>query len=215
MKLISVNIGEPRHIFWNKKSYYTSFFKQPVNEILEVSDEGLSGDMQANTKVHGGIDKAIYAYSVEHYSYWEKLLKRNDLTWGMFGENFTVSGDFNEEYIFIGDIFKVGSIEMMAAQPRQPCSKLNMRFEDLTMVKKFWESDKPGIYFRVLKEGEIQNGNTLEKIHESDYKISIAEIYRFLRKGTLDKLKLNKLLEYKYLPESLRKDIKKSIGFQA
>lgn len=209
MHLISVNIGEPKHVFWNKKSYYTSFFKHPVNEILEVSGEGISGDMQANTKFHGGIDKAIYAYSAQHYSYWEGILNRNDLTWGMFGENFTVSGEFNEEYIFIGDIFKVGSIEMMAVQPRRPCSKLCMRFEDLTMVKKFWESDKPGIYFRVLKEGKIKKGNILEKTHESDCKISIAEIYRFLKKESLDTVKMNKLFDYEYLPDSLRNDLKK------
>ena len=90
-----------------------------------------------------------------------------------------------------------------------------MRFEDLTMIKKFWEADKPGIYFRVLNKGKIKKGNTLEKIHESDCKISIAEIYRFLKKENLDIVKLNKLLDFKYLPDSLRNDIKKCMRFQA
>jgi MOSC domain-containing protein YiiM len=207
MEIISLNIGTPKHVFWKNKSYYTSIYKYPVEDYTEVRKEGIVGDAQANTKVHGGIEKAVYGYFAQHYEYWKDLLKRQDLVWGMFGENLTISGELEEQHIALGDIFQVGEVELMALQPRQPCSKLCLRFDDLTLVKKFWESDRPGIYFKVLKEGKIKAGDQFKRIKESSSGITILEAYQILRKELKQKEKIDNLLHFEEIPLSLKKGI--------
>jgi len=209
MHVISVNVGGPKTIFWNNKSYYTSFYKQPVQNALNVTYEGMAGDQQANTKVHGGLDKAVYAYPARHYNYWSEILNRNDLVWGMFGENLTIDGDLNERDIHLGDIFQCGTVKLMAAQPRQPCSKLCMRFDDLTMVKKFLEASRPGIYFRVIEQGTLQLGNKFIKVEENVDSHSILEIYNLLTSKIKDIAIVKSVLKSTLVPQSLRIDLSK------
>lgn len=205
MKVVSVNIGEPKHLFWNQKAYYTSIYKTPTNKKVDVTWDGIIGDKQANLKAHGGVDKAVYAYSANHYTYWENLLGKK-IPYGAFGENLTIYGLFESE-INIGNIIQIGDVELMAVQPRQPCSKLSLRFDDLTMVKKFWDANKPGIYFRVIKEGSFINGDVVTKVENEDSNISIFDIYRLLNNSMLDSSKLKSLLMINFLPESLKNDL--------
>src|ERR1700722_2885415 len=120
MKVISVNVGLPREITWNGDQVETGIFKEPVQGQVPVKRSNLTGDKQADLSVHGGPDKAVYAYPVEHYAYWRRELPDRDLTWGIFGENLTTDG-LQESLVHIGDRFRIGTVELVVTQPRLPC----------------------------------------------------------------------------------------------
>jgi MOSC domain-containing protein YiiM len=112
MKLLSVNVGLPREIEWKEKLVRTSIFKTRVRGRVRVGKLNLNGDQQSDLSVHGGIDKAVYAYPSEHYQFWREQLLEKELPWGVFGENFTTQG-LLEETIRIGDRLRVGSAELL------------------------------------------------------------------------------------------------------
>lgn len=118
MKLISVNAGLPREIFWKNRVITTGIFKEPVAGRVAVRKHNLDGDRQADLKVHGGPEKAAYAYPSEHYDFWRGELPGVDLPWGMFGENFTTEGLIESE-VNIGDRFLIGSNVLMVTQPQE------------------------------------------------------------------------------------------------
>src|SRR5829696_1411284 len=150
MKLISLNVGLPKEIEWNGKTVRTSFFKLPVVDRRQVTQLNIEGDEQADQRVHGGINKAIYAYDVSHYEHWKKRLLRDDWSWGMFGENLTTKGLLDEE-AKIGDVYEVGTARLQVVQPRFPCMKLNVRFDNPGMMELFMRQRRNGINFKVLK----------------------------------------------------------------
>ena len=149
MNLISVNVGLPRDIIWRGKAVKSSIWKNPVEGRVRVSTLNLDGDQQSDLSVHGGVDKAIYVYPREHYSYWHSQLPEVDLPWGAFGENFTTEG-LLEDQVQIGDRLRVGSAEFIVTQPRMPCFKLGIRFDRPDMVKRFLHSKRTGFYLAVL-----------------------------------------------------------------
>ena len=165
MKLLSVNVGLPREIEWNGKIVRTSIFKQPVEGRVRVSTLNVEGDQQSDLTVHGGPDKAVYAYPSEHYPFWRQELPSMDLPRGVFGENFTTEG-LLDETLHIGDRLCVGSAEFMVTQPRMPCFKLGIRFNSPEMVKRFLQSGRTGFYFAVTKEGEVAAGDSIELLKE-------------------------------------------------
>ena len=136
MKLLSINVGVPREIEWNGKMVRTSIFKQPVQGRVRVAQLNLEGDQQSDLSVHGGIDKAVYAYPSEHYASWREELPGIDLPRGVFGENFTTEG-LLEETVHIGDRLRIGSAHFVVTQPRMPCFKLGIRFNRPDIVKRF------------------------------------------------------------------------------
>src|SRR5688572_10057572 len=133
-------------------------FKEPVSGRVMPRTLSLDGDRQADLSVHGGPLKAVYAYPSEHYDFWKRELPDMDLRWGMFGENFTTEGMFETE-INIGDKFRIGLAEVMVTQPRMPCYKLGIRFGRTDIIKRFLASEGSGLYFSVLKEGEVEAGD--------------------------------------------------------
>jgi len=175
MKLISVNVGLPRNVIWKGNHVTTGIFKQPVAGQVMVRSLNLDGDKQADLMVHGGRDKAVYAYPVEHYDYWQKELPGVDSSWGMFGENFTTVG-LLEHAVNIGDRFRVGSAELMVTQPRMPCYKLGIKFGHADMVKRFLDSQRPGFYFSVLQEGKVQAGDAIELISRDENNLTVADV---------------------------------------
>jgi MOSC domain-containing protein YiiM len=175
MKLISVNVGLPREVTWKGKTVRTGIFKEPVSERVMVRALNLDGDRQADLTVHGGLDKAVYVYPFEHYDYWRSELPDTELTPGIFGENFTITG-LREEEVNIGDCFRIGNVTLMVTQPRLPCYKLGIRFGRPDMVKQFLASRRTGFYFRVLQEGEVGAGDTLEMVSRDDNNITVADI---------------------------------------
>ncbi|WP_404790695.1 MOSC domain-containing protein [Altericista sp. CCNU0014] len=175
MKLISVNVGLPRQVTWKGKIVSTGIFKEPVNDRVMVRSLNLDGDGQADLTVHGGLEKAVYVYPFEHYDYWRGELPDIELTLGNFGENFTTTG-LREEELNIGDRFRIGNLILMVTQPRLPCYKLGIRFGRPDMVKRFLASRRTGFYFRVLQEGEVGVGDTLELVSRDDQHITVADI---------------------------------------
>ncbi|MEH2453316.1 MOSC domain-containing protein [Nostoc sp.] len=203
MKLISVNVGLPREVTWKGKPVRTGIFKEPVNARVIVRELNLDGDRQADLTVHGGVDKAVYVYPFEHYDYWRSELPDTELTFGIFGENFTVSG-LREEELNIGDRFKIGRVELMVTQPRLPCYKLGIRFGRSDIVKRFLTSRRSGFYFRVLQEGEVGVGDTLELISRDTNNITVADITQLYVREQNNPELLHRAAQLKALPESWR-----------
>ncbi|MEH2117762.1 MOSC domain-containing protein [Nostoc sp.] len=203
MKLISVNVGLPREVIWKGKAVRTGIFKEPVNARVMVRELNLDGDRQADLTVHGGVDKAVYVYPFEHYDYWRSELPDTELTLGIFGENFTVTG-LREEELNIGDRFKIGSVELMVTQPRLPCYKLGIRFGRSDMVKRFLASRRSGFYFRVLQEGEVGIGDTLELSSRDDNNITVANIIQLYVREQNNPELLHRVAQLEALPESWR-----------
>src|SRR5947208_13022205 len=170
MKLLSVNVGLPRELEWKGKIVRTSIFKTPVTGRVRVAKLNVEGDQQSDLTVHGGVDKATYAYPSEHYPFWRREFPGMDLPWGVFGENFTTEG-LLEETFHIGDRLRIGSAEFIVTQPRMPCFKLGIRFNRSDMVKRFLQSDRTGFYFGVRKEDEGAAGDSIELLGREDHNI--------------------------------------------
>ncbi|MFL6450582.1 MAG: MOSC domain-containing protein [Bryobacteraceae bacterium] len=181
-RILSVNIGKARNVIVSGRSVRTGIFKAPVDGRVAIKRTKVEGDEVADLRVHGGPYKAVYLYPSEHYDFWKKELSLSELPFGSFGENLTTEG-LREKAVHVGDQFQVGSSVLQVTQPRMPCFKLALRFERADMVKKFWQSERSGIYFSVVKEGEVERGNTIEKIESDPEQVSIAEVVG-LYKGT-------------------------------
>ena len=203
MKLLSVNVGLPREVTWKGKSVTTGIFKEPVSDRVMVRSLNLDGDGQADLTVHGGTDKAIYVYPFEHYEYWRDELPHIELTPGIFGENFTITG-LREEAVNIGDYFHIGTVKLMVTQPRMPCYKLGIRFGRPDMVKRFLASRRTGFYFRVLQEGEVGAGDALELVSRDDNNITVADITQLYVRAEDNSELLHRAAQLEALPESCR-----------
>jgi MOSC domain-containing protein YiiM len=187
-RVLSVNVGLPREIHVTGGAVLSGIFKSPVDGKVALRGYNLEGDRQADLTAHGGPYKAVYLYPSEHYSYWTQQLPGVDLLPGVFGENLTTEG-MDENAIHIGDRFRIGSAILQVAQPRMPCFKLGLRFNLPDMPKKFWNSNRPGIYFSVVAEGELERGDTIHQISEDPEHVSVADIVR-LYKGEITDRKL-------------------------
>ncbi len=176
MNLISVNCGIPRQVVWHGMNVTTAIFKEPVEGRVALRKLNLDGDRQADLKVHGGAEKAVYCYPVEHYGYWKAELGR-ELPLGMFGENFTIDG-LLEDDIHIGDRFSIGSAEVVVTQPRLPCYKLGVRFESDEMVKRFLAARRTGFYLAVMREGEVGTGDEIKMLDRVSNTVPLPWILR-------------------------------------
>ncbi len=154
MRVISVNVGTLRTVPWREREVQTGIFKNPVGGRVAVRSLGLEGDQQADLKLHGGVDKAVYVYPKEHYEFWRQNYPDLALPWGMFGENLTIEGAL-EDAMHIGDRWRIGSAEFEIVQPREPCFKLGLKFGTPKVVKQFLASGRSGWYLKVIKEGEV------------------------------------------------------------
>lgn len=203
MEIISVNVGLPREVIWNDRKVTTGIFKDPVKGHVMVRKLNLDGDRQADLSVHGGVDKAVYAYPAEHYDYWQHELPGMELPWGMFGENLTTMG-LLEEAVNIGDRFRIGSSVLMVTQPRMPCYKLAVKFERNDIVRKFMKSGRPGLYFSVIEEGLVSAGDKIELISRDENDVTVSDIASLYvtEKDNLDLLR--RAVESEALPESWR-----------
>ena len=185
MRVVSVNVGQPREVITAGRQVLTSIFKSPVAGRLPVRGYNIQGDRQADLRVHGGPNKAVYAYSLEHYSYWSEELARADLTFGAFGENLTTEGCL-EESVHVGDCFRIGSVVLQVSQPRMPCYKLALRFGRADMVKRFWKSGRSGIYFSIVEEGELGAGDSMELVSSNAEQVSVADVVRLYKGESTD-----------------------------
>ena len=179
-RVLSVNVGMPKLVPVNRENVLTSIFKSPVQGRVAVRRHNIDGDRQSDLTVHGGPHKAVYCYPAEHYPYWKEQLPDMELPFGMFGENLTTEG-ITEDQVSIGDRFRVGSAVLQVTQPRMPCFKLGIRFGMPSMVKRFWQSGRSGIYFSVVEEGDVAAGDPVERIAAGPEEISVADVVRLYR----------------------------------
>jgi MOSC domain-containing protein YiiM len=210
MKLISVNVGLSRDIAVGGKTVRTSIWKTPVQGRVRVSTLNLDGDQQSDLSVHGGVDKAVYLYPSEHYSYWRTQLPDVELLWGAFGENFTSEGIL-EDQIRIGDRIRVGSAEFMVTQPRMPCFKLGIRFNRRDMVKRFLESKRSGFYLSVTREGEVENGDAIEFTEKQETGVTITDIVNLYTLDSQNQELLRRATELAALPQSWKEYFRKRL----
>ncbi len=210
MKIISTNIGEARTILWHGKEVKTGIFKFSVDKPIHLGTEDVDNDHVIDRKYHGGVDKACYLYSADHYKYWKKLHPKVKMPWGMFGENLTVEG-LHEGKINIGDIFKIGSATVQATQPRQPCYKLDIRFEASGLVKQFIDSGFPGVYVRVLEQGSVSAGDTMDII-ERQNTLSVQKVFELIYTKEFEKDALKAAVNNSFIAESCKKDLLKKWG---
>jgi MOSC domain-containing protein YiiM len=199
MKLLSVNVGLPRDVTWGANTAQTSIFKSPVPGPARVRRLNIEGDQQSDLSVHGGVDKAVYAYPSEHYAFWRDELPGVDLPWGVFGENFTTKG-LLEGSVRIGDRLRVGSAEFMVTQPRMPCFKLGIRFDRPDMVKRFQRSGRNGFYLAVVQEGEVTAGDAFEWIARDEHGVTVAEVVTLYTADAANQDLLRRVSEHPALP---------------
>jgi MOSC domain-containing protein YiiM len=200
VKLLS--IGLPQKESFHGKEWMTGICKKPVagSRLLRIS--GFEGDGVGDLKHHGGFDKAVCAYSIEHYTYWEEVLGIT-MPQAAFGENLSVRG-MSEEDVCIGDVYRIGTAEVQVSQPRQPCRTLAARFGRDDLVKLVVDSGRTGWYFKVVSEGTIQTGDDVTALERDARGVSVAfanQIYHHDRK---DREGIEKVLSVPALSASWR-----------
>ena len=207
MKILSVNVGLPREVLFRSEVVTTGIFKEPVEGPVRLRKLNLDGDKQADLTVHGGPDKAIYAYPSEHYDYWLRELPGTvTLPYGMFGENLTTQG-LMEDAVNIGDQFQIGSsgsAKVIATQPRMPCYKLGVKFGRMDIISRFLASGRPGIYFKVLREGEIGATDEIQLVQRDKNKVTVKDIVRLYVDDKEDVETMRRAIRIKALPEGWR-----------
>jgi MOSC domain-containing protein YiiM len=196
-------VGLPREVEWRGKLVRTSIFKAPVSGRVRVTRLNIQGDQQSDLSVHGGAEKAVYAYPSEHYAFWRRELPGMDFPWGTFGENLTTEG-LLEDKVHIGDRFRAGSAEFIVSQPRMPCFKLAIRFSRPDMVKRFLRSGRAGFYLAVVQEGDIGAGDSLDLVAEDNGQITVADVVRLYAADEANQDLLRRASELSALPESWR-----------
>jgi MOSC domain-containing protein YiiM len=153
---VSLNIGRAR-AGAGPRPWRSAIWKQPVLLPLELGAEGLVGDQQANRRVHGGPDKAVCVYSLDHAAWWRETLVEPEWGAGAVGENFTVTGQ-TETTVCLGDVYQAGTALVQVSQPRSPCRTLARRWGRPDLPKRVVQSGRSGWYLRVLRAGQVEAG---------------------------------------------------------
>jgi MOSC domain-containing protein YiiM len=172
----SVNVGTPRPVSWRGQTVLTAIWKAPVAGRVRVRGVNVDGDEQANKEVHGGVDKALYAYAAEDLDWWSQQLGR-EVGPGSFGENLTVRR-IDVSAAVVGERWQAGSALLEVSQPRTPCFKLGIRMGSQRFPRQFAAAGRPGAYLRILAEGEVAAGDPVEVVYRPDHGLTVAEVSR-------------------------------------
>lgn len=185
MKLLRVCVGLPIDVEYLGKSIQTSIFKTRVEGSVLVRSLNIDGDRQADHTVHGGRNKAIYVYSSDEFAYWSRELGVALDQDSPFGENLTISGGTDEQ-VFIGSTYRIGHAEVTVTQPRIPCFKLGIRWNDKSFPQRFWSAGRLGFYLRVEQEGLIEQGQSFTLLRTPDHGISVRRLFEIVTKRKPD-----------------------------
>jgi ferredoxin-NADP reductase/MOSC domain-containing protein YiiM/ferredoxin len=173
--LLSVNVGLPKDVSWQGRTVFTGVFKDPVSGSRRVGRLNVDGDGQGDLAGHGGEQRAVFVYQIDSYRYWEGELGRHDFVYGQFGENFTVDGLADAE-VCIGDRYQIGSAIFEVTQPRVTCYRVGIRMNDPQIPALLVSHHRPGFYFRVLQEGEVQAGEKIIKLSTGPEQMTVADV---------------------------------------
>jgi MOSC domain-containing protein YiiM len=209
--LNSINIGEPvKIIVSGNRKMFSGIQKKPVKDKIFLDALGFSGDGVAETRIHGGLDKAVCVYCVDHFSFWEEELNR-EMKPGAFGENLSVT-EWTEKNVHIGDIFQIGEARVQCTQPRQPCHKLNKFFDLQEMACKVQTTGFSGWYFRVTEPGWVTPGVEMVRVQEDSKEISVDLANHLMHKNKKDWAGIRDILSVKALSDSWRETFTKRLS---
>lgn len=203
----SFNIGLPQKEIFNGRSITTGICKKPVQGPLTLTKFGFEGDGVADLKHHGGVDKAVCAYSVDHYPYWEEVLEIT-LEYAAFGENLSVS-NLHEDDCCIGDVFQLGAATLQISQPRQPCKTLAARYGRNDLIKLVVDSGRTGFYLKVLKEGCVKTDDRLILKEKDSHNVSVSFASHVFHHNNKNRDAIEKVLAVPALSESWKKSFQK------
>ena len=192
MKLTSVNIGQERSIPNAKASGKTGIYKLPINTSVRIANDGIPGDAICDTKHHGGPDQAIYIYGTADYQWWSEALGQ-ELGPGTFGENLTIS-ELESAHLSVGDRLQIGTVSLQVTSPRMPCVTLAARMGDTKFMDKFRQAERPGLYCRVLQDGQVQAGGPVRLERYTGETVTILEMFRDYYQASLDEARLRRYL---------------------
>ena len=215
MYISSIQVGKPKTV---SPDWTTAIFKKSVTGPVYLGKHNLQGDQQADLKVHGGIDKAVNVYPIEHYQYWNqrarfpfrRRIALSPIPNGAFGENFTTLG-FTENEVCIGDTFKIGTTIVQVSQPRQPCWKLARKFNQPKLPIWVKKTGKTGWYFRVLLEGNVTAGDAIKLLDRNCSKWTIEKTNQLMHLPQKHSQDIHDILECPYLSSSWRKSFEQLI----
>ncbi len=176
MHIQSTNIATPKTFTWLEKKITTGIYKTPTPKPIYLGKEGIKGDHIADKTVHGGVHKACYLFSTDHYPYWKQLYPQLEWNWGMFGENLTVNG-MNELQIKVGDIYKIGEALVQVTQPREPCFKFGVKFGSQNVLKQFIQHGFSGTYVKILEEGFVTTNTNVILVDRLDKSLSVKQLF--------------------------------------
>ncbi|MFL5615189.1 MAG: MOSC domain-containing protein [Gemmatimonadaceae bacterium] len=194
-RVISLNVGAPRRVEWRGEVVVTGIYKSPVTGRVALRGVNFDGDDQADRSVHGGPDKAVYAYAREDYDYWRHV-EGVDTAPGLFGENLTLEG-IDLSATVVGERWSVGSTILEVAQPRLPCYKLAMRLDDPRFVKRFLVAKRAGAYLRIIRKGDVGSGDEVHVVSTPQHGVTLRSMIEALR----DPVKAKALSSVPNLPE--------------
>jgi MOSC domain-containing protein YiiM len=206
MRIISVNVSQPRAIKLSGREVLTGIYKEPVAGRVRVRRHNLEGDAQADLRVHGGEHKAVYAYPFEHYAHWERELGRTGFRPGMFGENLTTSGLLETE-VCVGDVLRIGSSVLQVTHPRMPCAKLAHKFERPQFIKEFLVSGRSGFYLRIIEEGEVGAGDTVEWVQRDPNGVTVRALLGLTDLNEVNPALAARAVQVEALPPNWRDDV--------
>lgn len=207
MRIESINIGRSERIAVGDRSLETGIFKKPVSGPVMLEADGLAGDAVLNTRHHGGVDQAVYAYSLDDYDWWAEQSDREFFP-GLFGENLTIRGLPSDMHV--GDRLLIGEVVLEATAPRIPCNTFAARMEDPGFGLTFRKAERPGIYFRVLNGGEVCTGDAVTSVETAEYNVTILDLFRYKYRLDHEPAELRRYLEAP-LAERMRSDIERKL----
>lgn len=209
----SINIAIPGNVvFPNNRKIFSGIQKKPVEGKIFLDKLGFRGDGVADNRFHGGGDKAVCVYCVDHFPFWEKELNR-ELNYGAFGENLSVTGA-TETKVHIGDIFKIGEAEVQCTQPRQPCHKLNKIFDFQGMACRVQTMGFSGYYLRVLKPGWVEANSGITRLQDGANKVSVETANYLMHKNKKDWDGIREILSLEALSDEWRETFQKRLEKQ-
>ena len=179
MEIKSTNAAEPTTFIWKEAEVTTGIFKKPTGTPIFLSTNKVVGDEISYLIHHGGYYKACYLFSAEEYPFWKKQYPDLDWTWGMFGENLTVT-NYNPHQVFLGDVYRVGEALVQISQYREPCYKLGYKFGDQKVIQQFIDRGNGGTYLSILEEGEVNVKDPFILVNRLEKSITVAALFELV-----------------------------------
>jgi MOSC domain-containing protein YiiM len=210
MRVLSVNVGLPREVLWRGKPITTGIYKEPVAGRVPLRSLNLDGDRQADLRVHGGAEKAVYVYPSEYYELWSRERPELDFGPGTVGENLTTVGLMDDD-VSVGDRFRIGTAELVATQPRLPCFKLGIRMGRDDFVTEFLERGLYGFYLAVVEEGDVAAGDEIVELERDPRGLRVGEVARLYTQGRSDLAAIRRAAAHDALPAGWREYFRRRV----